>query len=62
MRISVMTCCLVFMTALVGCDKSVDVSEPGVYQGEKDPLVQAQARPEQQERLRERFSRSQTDR
>ena len=62
MRISLVACCVVFSMLLAGCDKSVDVSEPGVYQGEKDPLVKAQSSPEQQERLRERFSRSQADR
>jgi len=57
-----MVACCFAVTALAGCEKSVDVSEPGVYQGQTDPLIQAQKRPEQQERLRDRFVLSQSDR
>lgn len=47
-----------------GCGRSreVNVYEPGVYKGAKDPLVAALASEDQKSRLRERFSTGQTDR
>lgn len=53
------------LTALVaGCYESPQVTlhEPGVYKGDKDPLLAQQRQPEHQERLRERFAQVQTDR
>ncbi len=50
--------------ALSGCyeSPSVTVYKPGVYKGARDPLVEKQRSPEQQQRLRERFAQVQPDR
>jgi hypothetical protein len=49
--------------ALAGCGSSdVTMYEAGVYKGKPDPLVEEQASPEQQERLRERALTAMTDR
>jgi hypothetical protein len=50
--------------AAVGCGRGRDVNvyEPGVYKGGKDPLVSTLASGDLQARLRERFSTGQTDR
>ncbi len=47
-----------------GCYESPDVTlhEPGEYQGPRDPLLDLQRNPAQQERLSERLRRGQTDR
>ena len=49
---------------LAGCYQSpgVTVHKPGVYKGERDPLLALQRSPQQQETLRERFTLGQTDR
>ena len=43
-----------------GC--GVTVYEPGVYKGQKDPLLSVQATPEHKALLQERFTKGQTDR
>lgn len=43
-----------------GC--GVTVYEPGVYKGEKDPLLASHARAEHKAALQERFNRGQADR
>ena len=57
---------VVLMTGalLAGCYESpkVVLHKPGVYKGAKDPLVETQASPEQQQRLLARFNQVQTDR
>ena len=45
-----------------GCGRDVNVYEPGVYKGAKDPLVAKQASPEQQARLKERVQMAESDR
>lgn len=47
-----------------GCYESTDMNyhEPGVYKGRTDPLLNGLKRPEQQQRLVERFRKVQTDR
>jgi hypothetical protein len=49
---------------LVGCSGSEHESlhKPGVYTGAKDPLIEKEASPEQQEKLLSRFNQIQTDR
>ena len=49
---------------LAGCSDGADVTlhKPGVYKGSKDPLVEQQRSPQQQERLQARFNQIQTDR
>lgn len=49
---------------LAGCYESpkVKMYEPGIYKGEKDPLVEKQRAPEQQAVLQERFDLVQRDR
>lgn len=49
---------------LVGCSDSNDVvlHKPGVYKGVKDPLIEKQRSPAQQEKLLARFNQIQTDR
>lgn len=49
---------------LTGCYESTDVTwyEPGRYKGPKDPLLAKQKKQAQQEELRRRFRRVQTDR
>lgn len=48
----------------VGCGESgkVTLHKPGVYKGAKDPLVEKQRDPKQQEALVARFNLVQTDR
>jgi hypothetical protein len=50
--------------ALSGCGESTKVTlyKPGVYKGAKDPLVEKQRDPKQQELLLARFNQVQTDR
>ena len=54
----------VAVVALAGCGESVTptVYEPGVYKGDRDPLLAKHATPEAKEALQERFAMSQTDR
>lgn len=54
----------VVAAALAGCYESPDVTlaKPGVYKGPKDPLVEKQNDPKQQETLISRFNQVQTDR
>ena len=49
---------------LAGCYESPDVTlrKPGVYKGPKDPLVEKQRAPEQQQALVVQFNSIQTDR
>ncbi len=49
---------------LGGCYESpgVHVYEPGVYKGDRDPLLALQRSDQQQARLRERFAQVQMDR
>lgn len=50
--------------ALSACYESADMTvyKPGVYKGERDPLVAKLRAPEMQQQLRERFAKSQSDR
>jgi hypothetical protein len=48
------------VTLVTGC--GVTVYEPGVYKGEKDPLVALHAKPEHKAQLQERFTKGQADR
>jgi len=52
------------LVVLAGCGESVTptVYEPGVYKGDRDPLLAKHATPEAKEALQERFAMSQTDR
>ncbi len=49
---------------LAGCYEKpeVMVHEPGKYKGARDPLLEKHARPEQKQRLIERFNLVQVDR
>ena len=40
----------------------VTVYEPGVYKGEKDPLLAMHAKPEHKAQLQERFTKGQAER
>lgn len=55
---------LLSAVSLAGCyeEPQVTLYEPGVYKGERDPLLALQQSPDQQERLRQRFDLIQTDR
>lgn len=55
---------LLLGVCLAGCYESPEVTvyEPGVYKGERDPLLSLQRSATQQEQLRERFNLVQTDR
>lgn len=57
------TITLGLVAALAGCYESTDVTEfePGVYKGQSDPLLSADAS-ERAETLEERFNTIQTDR
>jgi hypothetical protein len=50
------------LLAACGHPRSVTAYEPGVYKGEKDPLLEKLAAPEQKEQLKKRFEMGQTDR
>lgn len=52
------------LVALAGCYEPVapTVYEPGVYKGDRDPLLAKHATPEAKQALQERFAMSQTDR
>ena len=54
----------VMLLGSTGCTEKTTVTlhEPGVYKGDKDPLLAMQKDPEHIETLRERFVRGQTDR
>lgn len=60
----VMAIIIATATGLAGCYESpnIKIYKPGVYKGEKDPLVEKQRAPEQQTTLRERFDLVQRDR
>jgi hypothetical protein len=66
MSYKTMTLAVTLGAALVvaGCGGESEMTrfEPGVYQGKPDPLVEQQASPEQQQRLRERAVTALTDR
>lgn len=55
---------VVLSLGATGCTEKTTVTlhEPGVYKGEKDPLLARQADPAYRETLQERFVRGQTDR
>jgi hypothetical protein len=52
------------LLSLGGCYRSPDITyhTPGVYKGPRDPLLQKERSPEQQQRLLQRFNQVQTDR
>jgi hypothetical protein len=52
------------LLTLTACYESPGISyhEPGKYKGPKDPLLELQRSPDQQEALRKRFALVQTDR
>jgi hypothetical protein len=55
---------LVLSLGTTGCTEKTTVTlhEPGVYKGDKDPLLAKQADPAYRETLQKRFVRGQTDR
>ena len=55
---------LAILSLLVAACGSRGVSsyEPGVYKGARDEMLEMHAKPEQKERLRERFTKGQADR
>lgn len=53
--------CLVGLSACYE-DPGATLFEPGVYKGARDPLLEKQRSPEQQQRLEQRFRLVQTDR
>ena len=57
-----MLACLSGLLAACGGSQSVSSYEPGVYKGTTDPLLELQATPEYQERLRKRFTEGQASR
>jgi hypothetical protein len=60
-RIARRAAALLVLAALVtGC--GVTVYEPGVYKGEKDPLLAMHAKPEHKAQLQERFTKGQAER
>ncbi|MEJ2272967.1 MAG: hypothetical protein P8Y01_00075 [Woeseiaceae bacterium] len=54
----------VLSLGVAGCTEksTVTLHEPGVYKGDKDPLLATQRDPEHIEALKERFVSGQTDR
>jgi hypothetical protein len=54
--------CLAVLVSACGAGRSVGSYEPGVYKGAADPLLDLQKTPEQQERLRKRFTEGQAQR
>jgi hypothetical protein len=63
-RITIALFCVSVLAGIAGCYESPDVHvyEPGVYKGDRDPLIQLEGTEKQQERLRDRFQLVQTDR
>lgn len=61
---AILSVIVVNLTGLTACYESADVTvhKPGVYKGERDPLLEKQRSPAQQEVLRQRFNLVQTDR
>jgi hypothetical protein len=55
---------VVALVTLSGCYESpkVVIHKPGVYKGDRDPLLALERSAEQQKKLRDRFSLSQLDR
>ncbi len=55
---------LLYAVLVCACYESPDVKvyEPGVYKGEKDPLLEKQRSAQHQEALRQRFNLVQSDR
>jgi hypothetical protein len=64
LRIVAASMIAVVLGVIVGCGESakVTLAKPGVYKGAKDPLVEKQRDPKQQEALVTRFNLVQTDR
>ena len=63
--VSILCGTAVFLSlSLAGCSDEGDVTlhKPGVYKGAKDPLLEQQRSPQQQEKLQARFNQIQTDR
>jgi len=56
--------CSAGIAVLAGCGQATDVTlaKPGVYKGQKDPLVEKLRNPKMQEELVARFNQVQTDR
>ena len=52
------------LVVLAGCGESVTptVYEPGVYKGDRDPLLAKQQNPQQIQTLQDRFAKGQSDR
>ncbi len=59
-----LTLVIIASALLAGCYESpkVVLHKPGVYKGARDPLVEKEATPEQQQKLLARFNQIQTDR
>lgn len=64
MRIAAAGLMTAALGVVAGCGESgkVTLHKPGVYKGTKDPLVEKQRDPKQQEALLARFNQVQTDR
>ena len=62
-RIAAVALAAVALGLVAGCGETkVTLHKPGVYKGAKDPLVDKQRDPKQQEALVARFNLVQTDR
>ena len=63
-RVMGVACLAAALVALAGCGESVTptVYEPGVYKGDRDPLLAKHSTTEAKEALQERFATGQTDR
>lgn len=64
MRVTTLATTLLAVSMLAGCYEttSVTLHEPGVYKGNKDPLLAVEDRPDHQQLLRERFEAGQAPR
>lgn len=63
-RLLIVALAALSLTGLVGCYESPDVKlhEPGVYKGDRDPLMALERSEQQQAKLKDRFNLVQTDR
>lgn len=64
MRVTMLAVLALATAGLAGCYQSPDVTlhKPGVYKGDRDPILALERSEKQQQRLRDRFNLVQTDR
>jgi hypothetical protein len=64
MRVTTIAAILLALTSLTGCYESTSVTlhEPGVYKGNKDPLLAVEDSQDHQEALRKRLEEGQAPR